>query len=179
MDMRDGRGPRGAAPYVRQAAEASLRRLRTDVIDLYQYHEPDGRTPIAETLEALDGLVREGKVRWIGCSNFTAAQIEEADAVARERGLARFVSVQNEYRLLKRGIDRDVVPACERPGLGVIPYFPLASGLRTGKYRRGEPAPEGTRLAGRGSVGDDATFDARSEERRVGKECRSRWSPYH
>src|SRR3712207_9007580 len=107
MDMRDGRGPRGAAPYVRQAAEASLRRLRTDVIDLYQYHEPDGVTPIAETLEALDGLVREGKVRSIGCSNVTAAQIEEADAVARERGFARFVSVQNEYSLLKRDVERD------------------------------------------------------------------------
>src|SRR4051794_5757124 len=149
MDMGDGRGPRGSREYVLSACDASLRRLRTDVIDLYQYHEPDGVTPIAETLGALDELVRAGKVRWIGCSNFSAEQIEEADAVARENGLARFVSVQNEYSLLRREIEREVVPAAERLGLGVIPYFPLASGLLTGKYRRGEPPPEGARLAGR------------------------------
>src|SRR4051812_24309404 len=139
----------GSPETVRAACDASLRRLRTDVIDLYQYHRPDGVTPIAETLGALDELVRAGKVRWIGASNFSAGQLEEADAVAREHGLARFVSVQNEYSLLRRDIEAEVVPAAQRLGLGVIPYFPLASGLLTGKYRRGEPAPDGTRLAGR------------------------------
>jgi aryl-alcohol dehydrogenase-like predicted oxidoreductase len=160
MDMGDGQGPRGSGDYVRAAAEASLRRLRTDVIDLYQYHAPDGVTPIAETLEALDELVRAGKVRAIGCSNFSAAQLEEADRVARERGFARFVSLQNEYSLLQREIERDVLPLCERLEVGVLPYFPLARGLLTGKYRRGERAPEGTRLASRERVADDATFDA-------------------
>ncbi|HEX8074524.1 MAG TPA: aldo/keto reductase [Thermoleophilaceae bacterium] len=155
MDMHDGKGPRGSRDYVRQAAEASLRRLRTDRIDLLQYHEPDGVTPIDETLGALDELVSEGKVRAVGCSNFSAEQVEEADRVARERGLAHFVSVQNEYSLLVREVERDVVPACQRLGLGLIPYFPLASGLLTGKYRRGQPAPEGSRLAGRGQVGSD------------------------
>jgi aryl-alcohol dehydrogenase-like predicted oxidoreductase len=159
MDMGDGRGPRGSREYVLSSCDASLRRLRTDVIDLYQYHQPDGVTPIAETLGALDELVRAGKVRWIGCSNFSAEQIEEADAAAREHGFARFVSVQNEYSLLRRDIEREVVPAAVRLGLGVIPYFPLASGLLTGKYRRGEPAPDGTRLHGRDTAGTDAQFD--------------------
>src|SRR5438309_5096858 len=148
MDMADGKGPRGSRDYVHQAAQASLRRLRTDVIDLYWYHRPDGVTPISETLEALDELVREGTVRSIGASNFTAQQIEEADAVARERGLTRFVAVQNEYSLLVREAERAVLPACERLGIAFIPYFPLASGLLTGKYQRDQPAPSGTRLAG-------------------------------
>ena len=155
MDMQDGRGPRGSREYVREAAEASLRRLRTDRIDLLQYHEPDGVTPIDETLGALGELVDEGKVRCAGCSNFSAEQIEEAERVAREQGLPHFVSVQNEYSLLNREVERDVVPACLRLGLGLIPYFPLASGLLTGKYRRGQPAPEGSRLAGRGQAGSD------------------------
>jgi aryl-alcohol dehydrogenase-like predicted oxidoreductase len=160
LDMGDGAGPRGSRHYVRQAAEASLRRLRTDVIDVYQYHRPDGVTPIEETLGALDELVREGKVRFIGCSNFSAAQLEEADRVARDRGLARFVSVQNEYSLLKRDLEADVLPLCERLGIGVLPYYPLARGLLTGKYRRGERAPAGTRLAAQDAVADDATFAA-------------------
>src|SRR5256885_3878714 len=109
--------PRGSKAYVREAIEGSLRRLRTDVIDLYQYHRPDGETPIEDTVGALDELVRAGKVRRIGCSNFDAAQLEEADAVARERGLARFVSVQNEYSLLRRDIEAEVVPAALRLGL--------------------------------------------------------------
>jgi aryl-alcohol dehydrogenase-like predicted oxidoreductase len=152
-------GPPGSRAYIRQAVEASLKRLRTDVIDLYQYHRPDGVTPIEETLGALDELVREGVVREIGCSNFSAAQLEEAERVARERGFARFVSIQNEYNLLDREIEADVVPVCERHGVAVLPYFPLASGLLTGKYRRGQPAPEGTRLHGRDQLADDATWD--------------------
>jgi len=159
MDMGDGRGPRGSRDYILQAVEASLRRLRTDVIDYYWYHQPDGVTPIAETLETLNTLVQAGTVRWIGASNFSAAQIEEADAVARERGYSRFTSVQNNYSLLHREAEREVLPTCERLGIGFVPFFPLASGLLTGKYRRGEPAPAGTRLASRDQVGTDEQFD--------------------
>jgi aryl-alcohol dehydrogenase-like predicted oxidoreductase len=159
MDMRDGRGPRGSRAYVHQAIDASLRRLRTDVIDYYWYHQPDGVTPIAETLEALDELVRAGKVRYIGASNFSAEQIEEADAAARDRGFARFTAIQNNYSLLVRDAERDVLPTCERLGLGFVPFFPLASGLLTGKYRRGEPAPSGTRLAARDQVASSEQFD--------------------
>jgi aryl-alcohol dehydrogenase-like predicted oxidoreductase len=152
MDMGDGKGPRGSRRYILDASEASLRRLRTDVIDLYWYHQPDGETPIGETLEALDELVRSGKVRAIGASNFDAAQLQEADHIARERGLAHFVAVQNEYSLLVRDAGREVLPACERLGLGFVPYFPLASGLLTGKYRGGERRPEGARLSGRDQI---------------------------
>jgi aryl-alcohol dehydrogenase-like predicted oxidoreductase len=159
MDMGDGLGPRGSRSYVLQACEASLRRLRTDVIDYYWYHQPDGVTPIAETLEALHELVQAGTVRYIGASNFSAEQIEEADAVARDRGFARFTGIQNNYSLLVRDAERDVLPTCERLGLGFVPFFPLASGLLTGKYRRGEPAPEGTRLAAREQVASDGQFD--------------------
>ncbi len=159
MDMSDGRGPRGSRGYILQAVEASLRRLQTDVIDVYWYHQPDGVTPIAETLETLDELIRAGTVRWIGSSNFSAEQIEEADAVARDRGLTRFTAVQNQYSLLVRDPERDVLAACERLGLGFVPFFPLASGLLTGKYRRGEPAPDGTRLAARPQVASAAQFD--------------------
>jgi aryl-alcohol dehydrogenase-like predicted oxidoreductase len=159
MDMGDGKGPLGSAGYIRDAIDASLRRLRTDVIDLYQYHAPDGVTPIEETLGALDELVRAGKVRAVGCSQFDAAQLEEAARVASEQGYAHFVSVQEEYSLLRRGADDELVPACERLGMSLIPFFPLARGLLTGKYRRGEPAPEGTRLAGSGEVAADADFD--------------------
>ena len=159
MNMDDGRGPRGSRDYIRHAVEASLRRLRTDMIDYYWYHEPDRVTPIAETLETLDELVRAGTVRWIGASNFSAEQIEEADAVARDRGFARFTAIQNQYSLLVRDPESEVLPTCERLGLGFVPFFPLASGLLTGKYRRGEPAPAGTRLASRDQVGTDAQFD--------------------
>jgi aryl-alcohol dehydrogenase-like predicted oxidoreductase len=159
MDMGDGLGPRGSREYILQAVQASLRRLRTDVIDYYWYHQPDGVTPIAETLETLDGLVRAGTVRAIGASNFSARQIEEADAVARERGFARFTSIQNQYSLLVRDPESEVLPTCERLGLGFVPFFPLASGLLTGKYRRGEAAPAGTRLADRPQVGTDQQFD--------------------
>ncbi len=158
MDMGDGKGPRGSRQYILDASEASLRRLRTDVIDLYWYHRPDGETQIGETLGALDELVRAGKVRAIGASNFDAAQLQEADDISRKRGLARFVAVQNEYSLLVREAERDVLPACERLGLGFVPFFPLASGLLTGKYRRGERGPEGARLSGRDEIATEAQF---------------------
>ena len=138
---------RGRPEYIRWAVEGSLRRLRTDVIDVYQLHRPDDSTPIEETLGALNELVDEGKVRWIGASNFSAAQIEAAETAAREKCTARFVSVQNEYSLVEREAEDEVLPACEKLGIGFLPYFPLASGLLTGKYRRGEEATEG-RLAG-------------------------------
>jgi aryl-alcohol dehydrogenase-like predicted oxidoreductase len=162
--------PRGSRAYIREAVEGSLRRLQTDVIDLYQYHRPDGETPIEETLAALDQLVREGKVRCIGCSNFSAAELSEAAGAARESGFASFVSLQNEYSLLKRDIEADVIPECEQLGVGVLPYFPLASGLLTGKYRRGEAAPEGTRLSGRPQVADDETFDRLEAAERFARE---------
>lgn len=150
--------PRGSRDYLRWAVECSLRRLRTDVIDLYQYHEPDGVTPIAETLAALDELVAEGKVRLIGSSNVSGAQVDEAASVAAELGLHAFVSVQNKYSLIDRAIEAEVIPACERHGLGVIPFFPLEMGLLTGKYRRGEPAPAGARLSAKDEIADEATF---------------------
>lgn len=148
-EMGDGETARGARPYIRSAIEASLRRLQTDRIDLYQYHRPDGVTPLEETLGALHELVQEGKVRAIGSSNFTTAMVEEARAIVTERGLTPFVSEQSEYSWLMRGAEEELLPACERLGVGFIPYFPLASGLLTGKYRRGEPPPDGTRLHGR------------------------------
>jgi aryl-alcohol dehydrogenase-like predicted oxidoreductase len=152
-------GARGSRRYIRLAVEASLRRLRTDWIDLYQLHWPDPRTPIDETLSALDELVAEGKVRYIGSSNLTAWQVVDADWVARSNGMSRFISAQNQYSLLERDIERDLVPACEHAGIGVLPYFPLASGLLTGKYRRGDEAPAGTRLASRPERLAAANFD--------------------
>jgi aryl-alcohol dehydrogenase-like predicted oxidoreductase len=163
MEMRGAEGvpdvPRGSREYLRWAVEGSLRRLRIDRIDLYQYHEPDGRTPAEETLAALDELVREGVVGAIGCSNFSAAELEEADRIAGQRGLARYVTLQNEYSLLERGIEAEVAPTCERLGVSILPFFPLAMGMLTGKYRRGEPPAEGTRLATRGIRGSDEQFD--------------------
>jgi aryl-alcohol dehydrogenase-like predicted oxidoreductase len=156
-DLGDGETARGARPYIRKAVEASLRRLRTDWIDLYQYHRPDGVTPVEETLAALDELVREGTVRAIGSSNFTAQMVEEAQTVAAERGSTPFVSEQSQYSWLHLEAEDELLPTCERLGVGFIPYFPLASGLLTGKYRRGEPPPEGTRLHGREL--DDADLD--------------------
>ena len=148
---------KGAKPdYVPRALEDSLRRLQTDHIDLYQLHAPDPTTPIADTLGALDECVRAGKVKEIGCSNFTVAQLQEAESAA-PAGAAHFVSVQNQYSLLHRDVEGDVLPECERAGLSFLPYFPLASGVLTGKYRRGEAPPAGARLSGvkaeRGPVG--------------------------
>jgi aryl-alcohol dehydrogenase-like predicted oxidoreductase len=151
--------PRGSREYIRWAIEGSLKRLRVERIDLYQYHHPDGTTPIEETLGALDELVREGLVGAIGCSNFSAAELEEADRIARERGQARFVTLQNQYSLLEREIEAEVAPACERLGVSILPYFPLASGLLTGKYRRGESGPEGSRLSSSEQAGSDEQFD--------------------
>lgn len=140
-------GTGGARPeYIRSAVERSLRLLQTDRIDLYQIHRPDPDTPIADTLAALDELVQAGKVREIGCSNFSAAQLVEAHAAVAD-GAARFVSVQNHYNLLRRDDEATVLPACERLAIAYIPYFPLASGLLTGKYARNAPLPEGTRIA--------------------------------
>ncbi|MCO6010066.1 aldo/keto reductase [Actinoallomurus purpureus] len=164
MDMRGAGGPdfgaRGSRRYIRRAVEASLRRLRTDHIDLYQYHAPDGVTPIEETLAALDELVREGKVRYIGSSNFAGWQVVEADYIARAAGGARFVSAQNYYNLLRRGPEAELLPACQAYGVGLLPYFPLESGLLTGKYRGDETPPAGTRIGdGRRSMHAAADWD--------------------
>ncbi|MGC9220323.1 MAG: aldo/keto reductase [Solirubrobacteraceae bacterium] len=154
MDIGDGwtSGARGGADYIRHAVEGSLRRLQTDVIDLYWYHRPDGVTPIADTLSALDALVKAGKVRAIGVSNFDAAQLREADDVARERGLVRFTALQNEYSLLKRDPEGELLALCEELNVAFIPYYPLASGLLTGKYRRDQTPPDGARLSGREQI---------------------------
>ncbi len=148
-DLADGELARGGRLYIRKAIERSLRRLQTDWIDVYQYHRPDGVTPVQETLGALHELVQEGKVRAVGSSNFTAALVEEAHAAAQERGLTPFATEQSQYSWLRRDAERELLPACERLGVGFIPYFPLASGLLTGKVRRGRPPEEGTRLHGR------------------------------
>jgi aryl-alcohol dehydrogenase-like predicted oxidoreductase len=132
--------------YILSEVEESLRRLRTDYIDLYQLHYPDPKTPIEETLRALDDLVKSGKVRHIGCSNFSAAQLREAESIASKSGLTMFVSSQVEYSLLVRDIESELLPLIEQYGVSELPYFPLASGLLTGKYKKGQAAPKGTRL---------------------------------
>ncbi|MFA9446622.1 aldo/keto reductase [Egicoccus sp. AB-alg6-2] len=148
----DHNGPdwqaRSSRSYIRRAVESSLRRLRTDHIDLYQIHAPDPRTPIEETLGALTELVHEGKVRYLGSSNFAGWQVADAAWTADSAGLKRFISAQNHYSLLEREVEAEVIPACEHFGVGMLPYFPLASGVLTGKYRRGQEAPEGSRLHG-------------------------------
>ena len=144
--------------WVGRACEASLRRLGTDRVDVYLLHQPDDQTPIEDTLSAMSRLVDDGKVRAIGCSNFSGKQLEEANDAARELGVNRFVTVQNEESLLAREAREEVLPACDRLRLSFMPYFPLASGLLTGKYRRGQPPPAGSRLASRG---DDALSDER------------------
>jgi aryl-alcohol dehydrogenase-like predicted oxidoreductase len=154
-------GARASRRYIRRAVERSLRRLRTDWIDLYQLHWPDLVTPMEETLAALTDLVREGKVRYVGSSNLQAWQVTDADWIARTRGYERFISAQNQYSLLERGVEADLVPACEHHGLGLLPYFPLASGMLTGKYRRGEAPAPGSRFArwGMASQLSDERFD--------------------
>jgi aryl-alcohol dehydrogenase-like predicted oxidoreductase len=148
MPMGPGDSKRGGSRrWIMRAAEDSLRRLGSDWIDLYQIHFPDPATPIEETLRALDDLVRQGKVRYLGCSNFAGWQVADAAWTAKTSGLSPFVSAQNFYNLLERNVEKELVPACNAHGLGVLPYFPLASGLLTGKYRRGEAAPQGTRLS--------------------------------
>lgn len=151
---------RGTPAYIRASAEASLGRLGVEVIDIYQMHQPDPDTPIAESLGALHELVEAGKVRWIGCSNFPAWQVVEANWTARSLGLTAFVSAQDEYSLLERDAERDLLPALEHLGMRLLPYFPLARGLLTGKYKRGEPAPPGTRASQNSAMLDDPTkFD--------------------
>ena len=152
-------GAKGGRSYIMRAAEQSLRRLRTDYIDLYQLHAPDPTTPIEETLTALGELVTQGKVRYIGHSNFSGWQLAEAASVARELGTAAFISAQNHWSLLERGSEAEVVPAAVHYGLGVLPYFPLANGLLTGKVRRGQQPPEGSRLAGRRDYITDQKLD--------------------
>jgi aryl-alcohol dehydrogenase-like predicted oxidoreductase len=150
---------RGSRRYIRASIEGSLRRLRTDHIDLYQLHKPDSLTPIEETLAALDEVVREGKVRYIGSSQFEGWQVVDADWTARANGGARFVSTQNQYSLLERGAENELLPAAEHIGVGFIPFYPLARGLLTGKYARGHTAPEGTRLAGDVELLERADWD--------------------
>ena len=150
---------RGSRRYIRRAVEASLRRLQTDYIDLYQQHQPDPGTPLEETVAALDELVVEGKVRYAGSSNYAGWQVADADWIARTQHRSRMISAQNHYSLLERAVEEEVIPACLQHGVGMLPFFPLSSGLLTGKYRRGEPAPKGTRLAGRPHLLTDAAFD--------------------
>jgi aryl-alcohol dehydrogenase-like predicted oxidoreductase len=152
-------GAKGGRSYIMRAAEQSLRRLRTDYIDLYQLHTPDPITPIEETLTALGELVTQGKVRYIGHSNFSGWQLAGAASAARELGTAAFISAQNHWSLLERGIEAEVVPAAVHYGLGVLPYFPLANGLLTGKVRRGQQPPEGSRLAGQRDYITDQKLD--------------------
>jgi aryl-alcohol dehydrogenase-like predicted oxidoreductase len=148
LPMDDSGRLRGASRrYVMHAAEASLRRLKTDWIDLYQLHRSDGQTPIEETLRALDDLVKAGKVRFIGCSNLSAAQLAEAQRIAEKNHLTSFICCQDEYSLLERTLEKDLLPAMRKYGLSLLPYFPLASGLLTGKYKHGAPLPPATRLA--------------------------------
>lgn len=154
----------GSRRYIMSAVEASLKRLDTDYIDLYQMHRYDEETPIEETLRALDDLTRQGKVRYFGNSNFTGWQIADADWTAKSEHLNRFVSAQNNYSLLERNVEREVLPACARFGLGFLPFFPLASGLLSGKYKRGEAPPEGTRLAAWGKRGAEAMNDKAMEK---------------
>jgi aryl-alcohol dehydrogenase-like predicted oxidoreductase len=171
-----GNGPYdqgGSRLYIRRAVEASLRRLGTDYIDLYQMHGPDPDTPIEETLSTLDDLVREGTVRYIGSSNFAGWQIADAGWTARVERWTPFVSAQNRYSLLDRAVEREVIPACRRFGVGMIPYSPLASGMLTGKYRRGQEPPSGTRLAGSPRADrflNDANFDVVESLERFARE---------
>jgi aryl-alcohol dehydrogenase-like predicted oxidoreductase len=163
MDMQGANGPdwgaRASRRYVRRAVEASLTRLGTDHIDLYQLHQPDRVTPLVETLEALTELVEEGKVRYIGSSNFAAWEVADAHWTAVTSGARRFISAQNDYSLYNRAAEEELVPACERLGIGILPYYPLAYGLLTGKYRRGQAAPEGSRLHSQQSRLENADFD--------------------
>ena len=144
----------GSRRYIKLAVEDSLKRLRTDWIDLYQLHKPDPATPVEETLRALDDLIHEGKVRYVGCSNYAGWQIAEAEFIARGLGTNRFVSNQSEYSLLNREVEGEVIPALNQYGLGFLPFFPLASGVLTGKYRQGQAKPTGTRLSNPGELAD-------------------------
>ncbi|MGH9342848.1 MAG: aldo/keto reductase, partial [Terriglobia bacterium] len=150
----------GSRRYIMSACEASLRRLGTDYIDLYQFHTPDPETPQEETLEALDALVFSGKVRYIGCSNFAGWQLADARWISRSRGLAPYVSAQNQYNLLDRSVERELVPACRHFGVGILPFFPLASGFLTGKYQRGTQPGKDTRLGAMQRLADQVLNEA-------------------
>lgn len=159
-DLGDGwDGPRGRGDYIRHAVENSLRRLQTDYIDVYWYHKPDKVTPIGETLEALDQLVKAGTVRSIGISNYSAELLEEADTVARDNGFTRFTAIQNQYSLLERGAEAEMLPLCERLNIAFIPFFPLAKGLLTGKYHRGAAPPADGRLAKQDQIASDEQWE--------------------
>ncbi|MBI4220883.1 MAG: aldo/keto reductase [Chloroflexi bacterium] len=148
MKWADGpHGMGGSRQHMTDQVHGSLERLGTDYIDVYQIHQPDPNTPLEETLRALEDLIREGKVRYIGCSNFAGWQIADAAWTSDRHGVAKFVSAQPEYSMLERAVEKEVLPACRRFGLGILPYYPLAGGFLTGKYRRGMPPPQGTRLA--------------------------------
>lgn len=150
----------GSRANIEKAVEGSLKRLGTDWIDLFQLHKPDSSTPIAETLDALDELVKAGKVRYVGCSNFSGAQLAEAAQVAAARKRMPFVTAQNEYNVLDRAIEGDLLPVCRANGVRILPYYPIARGLLTGKYHRGKAAPKGSRLEGALSGADFATLEA-------------------
>jgi aryl-alcohol dehydrogenase-like predicted oxidoreductase len=175
MDMEGDNGPdwgaRASRRYVRRAVDASLRRLGTDHIDLYQVHQPDLVTPIEETLEAMADLVTEGKVRYLGCSNFAAWEVVDAHWTAASSGLPPLVSAQNEYSLYNRSAEEELVPACERLGISILPYFPLSYGLLTGKYKRGEAAPAGSRLESQSARLENADFDRVEALERFAERC--------
>jgi aryl-alcohol dehydrogenase-like predicted oxidoreductase len=164
-DLRGANGPdwnaRGSRRYIRKAVERSLKRLGTDYIDLYQLHKPDLNTPLEETLAALTELVHDGLVRYIGSSNLAGWQISEAEWLARTSGTERFISAQNLYSFIERDVETEVIPACETYGVGMLPYFPLASGLLTGKYQRGQEPPADGRITAWGMTGmlNDRNFD--------------------
>jgi aryl-alcohol dehydrogenase-like predicted oxidoreductase len=174
VDMQGSNGPdfgaRGARGYIRRAVESSLRRLGTDWIDLYQLHRPDPATPIEETLSALDALITEGKIRYVGHCNLAAWQVADAAWAAQHHGLAAPISAQNHYSLLEREAEREIVPVCRRFDIGLLPYFPLANGLLTGKYRQGAEAPAGSRLAGRNRLLTEAPWDRVEALRSFAKE---------
>lgn len=165
MDMNDaGTMKGGSRRYIMNAVEASLKRLRTDWIDLYQMHRFDPLTPLEETLRTLEDLISQGKVRYIGCSNFAPWQVADAAWTARDLGVSGFVSCQDEYSLLKRGAESDLIPAAAHYGMGLLPYFPLANGLLTGKYQRNAPMPEGARMTREAQRAAEVLTDANWEK---------------
>ena len=176
MDMNGANGPdwgaRGSRRYIRKAVEASLSRLKTDWIDLYQYHRPDGVTPVEETLGVLGELIAEGKVRYVGSSNFAGWQVVEADFLARDAGANRFISAQNHYSLIDPGVEAELAPACESYGIGILPFYPLANGLLTGKHRREVAPVADSRIAKRRTeLHENANWDLIEALETFAKDC--------